>query len=177
MTGYIESTLGRGETIRAKVAVHWGVYFESLPVLVGAAMVWTFVLFEDLLFLVEGMTEAHLLTTVFAAGLTMMGVLGLIGSAIYRATTEMAVTDKKVIAKWGLIARRTMEQRLNKVESIVVHQGVLGRVFNYGTIYVHGTGSSSTPIRFVSDPVAFRREVEAAIEAMERAGYPARETA
>jgi uncharacterized membrane protein YdbT with pleckstrin-like domain len=88
---------------------------------------------------------------------------------IQRATTDLGVTNKRVIAKSGLISRRTVEQRIQKVESIRVSQGIVGRVLDYGTIMVHGTGGATTPIRNVADPFAFKRAVESVIDDFEAA--------
>lgn len=83
---------------------------------------------------------------------------------IARATTDLGVTNKRVIAKSGLIGRRTVEQRIQKIESIRVGQGLFGRMLNYGTIMIHGTGGATTPIKDVADPFAFKRAVESAID-------------
>lgn len=88
---------------------------------------------------------------------------------IRQMTTEMAVTNKRVIAKFGLIRRNTVEQRVQKVESIQVQQSVLGRILGYGTIIVHGTGGARTPIADVASPFDFKRAVEATIERSEAA--------
>lgn len=83
---------------------------------------------------------------------------------IQRATTDLGVTNKRVIAKTGLISRNTVEQRIQKIESIRVNQGILGRMLDYGTIMVHGTGGATTPIRNVASPFAFKRAVESVID-------------
>lgn len=83
---------------------------------------------------------------------------------IRRATTDLGVTDKRVIAKTGLIRRHTIEQRIQKIESIRVNQGIFGRMFDYGTIMIHGTGGATTPIALVAEPFAFKRAVESVID-------------
>src|ERR671912_512296 len=60
----------------------------------------------------------------------------LIMAWLNQRTTELAVTNRKVIGKWGIVSRRTFEQRLEKVDSIQVNQGILGRLFGYGTILI-----------------------------------------
>jgi uncharacterized membrane protein YdbT with pleckstrin-like domain len=72
-------------------------------------------------------------------------------------TTELAITNKRVIAKFGFISRRTIEININKVESIQVDQGILGRIFNYGTLVVSGAGNPQAPIPGISDPIQFRK--------------------
>lgn len=75
---------------------------------------------------------------------------------VYR-TTELAITNKRVIAKTGLIRRRTIEMFLEKIESIQVDQGVLGRIFDFGSVLISGTGVHSAPFRNISDPLELRK--------------------
>ena len=44
-----------------------------------------------------------------------------------RATTEIAVTDRRIVFKRGLIRRHTVEMNMQKVESVDVDQTLLGR--------------------------------------------------
>jgi uncharacterized membrane protein YdbT with pleckstrin-like domain len=92
---------------------------------------------------------------------------------IQRATTDLGVTNKRVIAKAGLISRHTVEQRIQKIESIRVSQGIMGRLLDYGTIMVHGTGGATTPIKMVGDPFAFKRAVESVLDDFEAGSVPA----
>jgi uncharacterized membrane protein YdbT with pleckstrin-like domain len=80
---------------------------------------------------------------------------------IRRATTELAVTDRRVIYKSGVIARHTLEMNRSKVESVDVDQPLLGRLLGFGTIIVRGTGGSLEPIRLISDPLTFRSHITA----------------
>jgi uncharacterized membrane protein YdbT with pleckstrin-like domain len=57
-------------------------------------------------------------------------------------TTEYAVTNKRIIKKTGLISRKTKEIYLSHVESISIDQGILGRILNFGTIVIIGTGGT-----------------------------------
>jgi len=65
----------------------------------------------------------------------------------------------------GLVWRRTIEQRLDKVDSIEVEQSILGRILGYGTVEVRGSGVTMTPLRMIEDPITFRRRVEDALNA------------
>lgn len=84
-------------------------------------------------------------------------------------STELAITNKRVIAKFGFISRRTVEINLNKVESLQVDQNVLGRLFNYGSLVISGAGTPQAPIPGIYDPLAFRK---AFMEAQEPALKP-----
>ena len=97
-----------------------------------------------------------------AAGVLLLPAVGLglifLGIAWVRyKSVELAVTTRRVIVKHGFISRQTVEMNLNKVESIQVEQGVLGRIFNFGTLIVAGTGSSHAPLVGIADPMAFRK--------------------
>jgi uncharacterized membrane protein YdbT with pleckstrin-like domain len=76
-------------------------------------------------------------------------------------TTELAVTDRRVIYKAGFISRHTLEMNRSKVESVDVDQTLLGRLLGFGTITVRGTGGSLEPIRLISDPLTFRSHITA----------------
>ncbi len=93
-----------------------------------------------------------------------IGVLCWTWAFVVYVTTELAVTDKRVIAKTGLVQRRTIEMFLEKVESVQVDQSVLGRIFNYGSVTISGTGTHNAPFHNISDPLLFRKNFMAAAE-------------
>lgn len=86
-----------------------------------------------------------------------LGLVFLIIAYVRYRSTELAVTTKRVIVKHGFIRRQTVEINLGKVESIQVDQGVFGRMFNFGTLIVAGTGTSHAPLAWIADPMAFRK--------------------
>lgn len=102
------------------------------------------------------------------AGYWIAGVLLIIGLIlalsryIVFATSEFAITNKRVIVKVGLLRRRTIEMQLAKLEAIAVNQGIIGRIFSYGDIVVTGTGGTKEPFQRISEPVEFRRAAQAA---------------
>lgn len=90
----------------------------------------------------------------FVAGI---GLIFWLAAFIQYKTTELAFTNKRVIAKFGFISRRTVELNLVKVESMQVNQSLFGRLFNYGTLIVSGAGNPQAPIPNIDNPMAFRR--------------------
>jgi uncharacterized membrane protein YdbT with pleckstrin-like domain len=76
------------------------------------------------------------------------------------ATSEFAVTNKRVIVKIGLIYRQTLELVLTKVETIRVEQSIMGRIFDFGTIVVTGTGGTKEPFKDIASPLQFREQVQ-----------------
>jgi uncharacterized membrane protein YdbT with pleckstrin-like domain len=86
-----------------------------------------------------------------------LGLIFLLIAFIRYKTTELAFTNKRVIAKSGFISRQTIEINIAKVESIQVHQNIMGRTFNYGTLVISGAGDPQAPIVGISNPMEFRR--------------------
>jgi len=119
--------------------------------------------------LVEGETlvhRAHIswwsqFWLVFLGVLTLVAVVGLvfiIWAWVRVRSTELAITNRRIIAKFGFVKRHTVEINLEKVEALKVEQGVWGRILNYGTIFISGSGSSVAPIPNIADPLVFRRK-------------------
>jgi uncharacterized membrane protein YdbT with pleckstrin-like domain len=86
-----------------------------------------------------------------------LGLIFWLVAFIRYKTTELAVTDKRVIAKFGFISRQTIELNINKVESIQVRQGIVGRICDFGSLVVSGAGNPQAPIPNISKPMEFRR--------------------
>ena len=74
--------------------------------------------------------------------------------------TELGVTNKRVILKRGIIGRKTEEMKILSIETVEIDQGVLGRIFGYGTVKVTGRGISDVVFRGVDDPMSVKRQIE-----------------
>lgn len=144
--GYVDENLVANERVVRMGKIHWGIYIP------GA--IWC-----GLGLLLLG-TDAAPVGVIFF----LVGALLLSRAFLYSISTELAVTDKRVIAKFGLMRRQTIELLHSKVEGLTVDQGILGRVLNFGTVVVNGTGSGRTPIRGISEPLEFRKSTLAEIE-------------
>jgi uncharacterized membrane protein YdbT with pleckstrin-like domain len=78
------------------------------------------------------------------------------------ASSEFAVTNKRIIIKVGFLKRRTLEMQVQKVETVAVNQGIGARILGYGDILVTGTGGTKEAFRHVSAPLKLRHAVQAA---------------
>lgn len=85
---------------------------------------------------------------------------GLLGAFVNFTTSEFGVSNKRVLMKTGFVSRHSLETMLAKVESISVHQGLLGRLLGYGIIIIGGTGGSKEAFFGIRDPLEFRRQVQ-----------------
>jgi uncharacterized membrane protein YdbT with pleckstrin-like domain len=103
-----------------------------------------------------------------------LALIPLLWAQILYTSSEFAVTNKRVIIKVGFIQRRTLETLLTKVEGIEVHQGILARMLNFGTIAVTGTGGTREEFQNIAEPLEFRRQVQAQVTSVEAPrGYTA----
>jgi len=146
MPSYLEKTLQPDESIVYRARIHWVIYLRGLLlVALGVALVATL----GLATWVE----------IASAAVALIGLVMLINAFILRHTTELAVTNRRVVAKVGFIRRRTWEINSASVEGVEVQQSVPGRLLGYGTIAVKGTGGGLAPIPNVDDPIGFRNHV------------------
>ena len=97
-----------------------------------------------------------------------VGLVLLVWAWIRVKSTELAITNQRVIAKFGFVSRNTVEIAIPKVESIQVQQSMMGRMLDYGTLVISGTGTSHAPIPSIADPLAFRRAFLEAQEAPQK---------
>lgn len=88
----------------------------------------------------------------------VIGIFFLVAAWVRVRSTELAITNKRVIAKFGFIKRDTVEINLSQVEALRVEQSFWGRMLNFGTILVSGTGGALEPIPNIADPLVFRRK-------------------
>jgi uncharacterized membrane protein YdbT with pleckstrin-like domain len=111
------------------------------------------------------------------AGAAVVGLALLlaIGPALRYLSTEFAITDKRVIARLGLLQRRSLETLLSKIEAIEVEQDLTGRLLGYGTLVIVGTGGTRESIPRIPAPLEFRRQVQSQIVALDdrRSATPA----
>jgi uncharacterized membrane protein YdbT with pleckstrin-like domain len=148
---YVKRVLQPGENIKYVSRLHWIVFLPSFVLLIFGVI--------SLLLLTLGHSSPVrlvLVSIVFA-----LGAISLLHAWFRRWTTEIAVTDRRVIYKRGFVRRHTIEMNMDKVESVDVNQSIMGRFFGYGTITVHGTGTGIEPLEKIDSPIEFRNNVTA----------------
>ncbi len=148
---YVDENLMSGEKVVRHAGLHWGVFVPS-----GIVAAFGVIL------MLGGLTSRDGSSIGCIAGFfILLGLLGLGQAAASYMTTEFAVTDKRIIAKTGLLRRRSLELMLGKVESIGVNQPILGRIFNFGSLVVVGTGGTREAFPNIERPMEFRKFITA----------------
>jgi uncharacterized membrane protein YdbT with pleckstrin-like domain len=79
-------------------------------------------------------------------------------------SVDFIVTTKRVATRTGILQKNSQETLLEKVETVGVHQDLLGRILNYGTVTVVGTGGSHDVFRRISKPLELRRRLHDQID-------------
>ena len=149
VSSYVEKVLQPNETVLATGHMHWIVYVRGVAlILLG------------LICLLAPVTGSIVILLRIAGGLILLvGAVAFLRSWIRKVTTEVAVTNKRVIKKTGLVQRLTAEMNMDKVESVDVDQSILGRLLDYGTIVIRGTGSGLEGLRYIAKPLELRSAI------------------
>ena len=158
---YVTRVLQPGETVVYETQLHWLIYLRAI-----LAFIVFCVLAGGAVSVASGQRQYLSLSLWIAALIfALLALSAALGAFVRRTTTELAVTNHRVIYKTGLLSRHTLEMNLSKVESVDVNQSILGRILGYGTIIVRGTGGSLEPMRRIADPLSFRSRITAADQA------------
>ena len=140
--GYIDSNLLPGETVVQRARLHWIVFLKAAAVVaVGLGLL-----------AIEPRTIGLIVIGI--------GVIMALPPLIARTSSEFGVTSKRVIIKVGVMQRRTLELLIRQVEAISVDQSITGRILNFGTITLTGTGGVRETFHNISNPLEFRRSIQ-----------------
>lgn len=149
---YYTRVLQPDERVLVIGRLHWTIYLRAILVLILAAAI-----LAGSFSLQDANQQA--VVQVVAAAVAVIGLVIGLGVAIRRHATEIVVTDRRVIFKRGVLSRHTVEMNVSKIETVDVEQGLLARMFDYGTVIIRGTGSGFEPLRGVGSPLAIRNAI------------------
>jgi uncharacterized membrane protein YdbT with pleckstrin-like domain len=130
---YVKSVLQPGEKLLMMGHLHWIAYWQAMLFLVlGTGLVWLEHQFK--------INDIAISMTAVTFGVLFL--VAFLRTWFVRWITEIAITDRRIIYKRGFINRHTEEMNMDKVASVDVDQSILGRMLDYGTIHVLGTGGA-----------------------------------
>ena len=149
--GYFEEVRQPGESVKHYGELHWMIFRYAIMWGVIAAVVAV----SPLLYPSINGGVASLVASISF----WVCVMASISPIIERATTEIIVTDRRILHKVGLVRRKTKEMNMAKVETVEVEQTFLGRIFIYGTVVIIGTGATWEPLLFIAYPLKLRNAI------------------
>ena len=139
--GYIQANLLPDEEIVYKGRLHWAIFWKcSALVVLGGIFL--------------------LIQPIAGAVIIAIGVFGALSPIMAYSSSEFAVTNKRVIIKTGFLRRKTLELLLRHVETISVDQSVAGRILNFGSVTLTGSGGVREVFDNISAPLEFRRRIQ-----------------
>ncbi len=154
--GYAENNLISGEIITYRGRVHW----TALVTSVVPAMVIDLIAIAVLIGAFSAYHEYRDVLLIAAIGIFLISSIVLLVGVLKRKAAEFVITNKRVIAKIGIVEKQTAEIFLNKIESVAVDQNLRGRALGYGTITLRGTGGTTETFNRIADPFEFRRQIQ-----------------
>lgn len=171
---YVQQSLGPDEelvhvgqfhwiyTVQAFMAIVWGV-LASVLIIAGAIFGYQyFGVYPEGLDLLTAIKHLHPAIRIFAFVMFILGLFSFAQMMIIKATTEIAITNNRLVFKKGLVARHVGEISIDRIEGVNVLQSFFGRLFNYGRLAVRGMGVGEVVLPSIADPIAFRKAIERA---------------
>ena len=156
--GYVEDTLGSGETIEYDVSFHWLWTFSAYTIFVimGAAAL--------ALYLVLGPTTSieatePIIRLIPSLLLAVIGLVIFLYMMIKKWTTERVLTDIRFIQKTGWIVRHTEEIRIDRMEEVNLDQSLFGRILDYGDVQIAGVGTGEIKLKMIDSPIDFQKKL------------------
>ena len=151
--GYIDDSLADNEVLIYRARFHWlhkaGAWLTLIAFVLAAVA--TIALVPG----VEGVEGA--------LAIAFGGLVLFVTMMMPMWTTEIGVTSQRFIFKRGWIWRTTDELQLHSIEEVNLHQGALGRIFDFGRLVLHGTGVNDIDLPTLADPVGLRKALQEAI--------------
>jgi uncharacterized membrane protein YdbT with pleckstrin-like domain len=91
-------------------------------------------------------------------------VLVIVGGYVWRMATTYTITNRRLHIKRGIVARKTQEARLERVQNVNTEQSVIERLLRVGTVDFDTAGTDADGFRFegVADPLEVVQSVDRA---------------
>ena len=136
MGNYVQGSMNKNEAIVQESKQHW---IALLPRGVIAFFI-----------LIAGLSDTNALVACLFIDLLIMA-----GPLIRLFCTELAITNKRLIGKVGLINTKTLDSPLNKINNASVSSGLFGKILGYGIMHIT-TSSGSYTFKGVAHPEHFK---------------------
>lgn len=160
--------LNDGEVVAADLHPHW-LYFFGPVMAFGASVV------LGIIVLVAG-GDGDLMKVV-----RWLALLALVISAVWLLvrylrwiTTNLTITNDRIIYRYGLVAKQGMEIPIERVNNVSFRQGILERMFGNGDLTIESGGEDGEQFfSHVRKPSEVQRLIHAQMDVNEHRRFPA----
>jgi len=144
MSNYLESNLTKDEVVVGRAELH------KMPFKAAKIAFIAFCILAVVMLIAFG----------FFAVFSMLFGIGCVGYGILELRAiELGFTNKRLVGKVGFLSINRVDIPLNKADSISVTQGIIGRMFGFGTIVVASTASKQVEFPLIENPDEFRTKL------------------
>ena len=137
----VEALLVDGEELLVQGQVHPAIYWKSAAVLAVALLV---------------TLKAPPLGVVFG----VFGMLMLVFAVLTRHFLLIALTNRRILARYGILQTDVVTVKFDKIESVEMERMLLGHILGYATVVAMGTGQRVIRIPFIANAAEFRRKYD-----------------
>jgi hypothetical protein len=171
---YVQQSLGPNEelvhvghfhwmyTVNAVFSIIWGILGSIIVIVAAVYMYKSLGKFPPNIGWLEAVRYTHPGLRIVSFLMFVMGLLSFARLMVVKATTEIAVTNSRIIYKRGLIARYIGEINIDRIEGINILQSIPGRLLDYGRVAIRGMGIGEVILPPIADPISFRQAIEKA---------------
>lgn len=149
--GYVDEVLLSDEQVIYKAKQHWFIYVKPL-IFIFIGLIFSSLNYDLSPFMVW---VGYILLAI--------GVYRIIMAYFNAKAMECALTNKRLILKTGFVKRDSLEIVLTNSGGIRITQGIIGRLFNFGTLYVTNCGVSHT-YHMINEPLVFKKIISQGID-------------
>lgn len=100
-------------------------------------------------------------------GILIVGIIYFIYEMLRLNTTEFAVTNRRIVIKRGILSAHVDQLSLSSIEGADLDQGIIGRLFGFGSLAIEGRGEGVLAFPTMAKPGEFLKEANKASEAHE----------
>lgn len=137
----VNNMLVKDEELLVQAVIHRAIYWKS-----GALLVFS-------LFLA-------LAIPVLGALLGFFGLVFLSFTILTKHFLLLALTNKRVMARYGVLQTEIVNINFAKIESVELEQMLLGHILGYANVIVMGTGNRYIRIPYIANATEFRKKYD-----------------
>jgi len=138
---YIKNKLAENEHIVYSTGLHWAI-------LLGPSML---LIIAGLSIPAKGQSAVILL---------IIGLMWFAISTVSIRTSEIGITEKRLLLRVGFPLRRSYDILLEKIQMIDIYQPSLGKFLNFGKIIIQYSNGGANAFRMVRSPIEFKDMIE-----------------